>query len=146
MHLVMAAHLSATEGSHLGVIWGGTRHAGLPPPASRAAGESSLSAQDWAKTIHGHMLVQQTAEAETQTKPESARDAARLFHHRPFFSLCRSFSWGWHVYSLMQRILGNLSQWFIVLLTGCHPLDAFKPPAHFRHRNKTLILILDKLM
>lgn len=63
--LFILLYLSAIESNHLRVIWGGTPHTCLPPSAPAAAGKYSLCAQCGAEAIHGHMLVQQTAEAET---------------------------------------------------------------------------------
>lgn len=66
-------HLSASQSSHLWVIWGGAPHAILPPPAPSAAGEVPLRAQRRAEAVHRHMLIQQTAETETQASA-SKRD------------------------------------------------------------------------
>lgn len=54
-------YLSAIESDHLRVIGGGTPHTCLPPPAPTAAGKFALCAQCRAETIHGYVLIQQTA-------------------------------------------------------------------------------------
>lgn len=63
---IIPSHLSAIESDHFRVIWRETPHTSLPPPAPAAAGEFSLWAQRRAEAVHGHMLVQQTAETDTQ--------------------------------------------------------------------------------
>lgn len=75
------SYLSAIESGHLRVSWGGTAHTSLPPPAPAAAGEDSLWSQSRAEAIHGHMLIQQTAERDIQAEAVSRKDEIYLYNH-----------------------------------------------------------------